>query len=54
VQLAAGTLEGSNVSMVESLVDMITHARQYDLQVKLIQSAESNSRQWDQVMSMTA
>jgi flagellar basal-body rod protein FlgF len=54
VQLAPGALEGSNVSMIESLVDMITHARQYDLQVKLIQTAENNSRQWGQVMSMTA
>jgi flagellar basal-body rod protein FlgF len=54
VQLAPGALEGSNVSMVESLVDMIAHARQYDLQVKLIQTAETNSRQWGQIMSMTA
>lgn len=54
VQLAAGALEGSNVSMVESLVDMITHARQYDLQVKLIQTADDNSRQWSQIMSMSA
>lgn len=54
VQLASGALEGSNVSMVESLVDMITHARQYDLQVKLIQTADTNARPWSQVMSMSA
>jgi flagellar basal-body rod protein FlgF len=54
VQLVSGALEGSNVSMVESLVDMIAHARQYDLQVKLLQTAENNSRGWGQIMSMTA
>jgi flagellar basal-body rod protein FlgF len=54
VQLASGALEGSNVSMVDSLVDMIAHARQYDMQVKLLESAQTNSRQWSQVMSLTA
>jgi flagellar basal-body rod protein FlgF len=54
VQLASGALEGSNVSMVDALVDMIAHARQYDMQVKLLESAQTNSRQWSQVMSLTA
>jgi flagellar basal-body rod protein FlgF len=54
VQLASGALEGSNVSMVESLVDMIAHAREYETQIKLLQSAENNSRQWSQIMNMTA
>jgi flagellar basal-body rod protein FlgF len=54
VLLESGALEGSNVSMVDALVDMIAHARQYDLQLKLIQTAENDARQWSQVMSMTA
>lgn len=54
VQLASGALEGSNVSMVESLVDMITHAREYETQIKLLQTAENNSRQWSQIMNMSA
>jgi flagellar basal-body rod protein FlgF len=54
VQLAVGALEGSNVSMVESLVDMIAHARQYETQVKLLQTAENNARQWSQVMNLSA
>lgn len=54
VQLAPGAVEGSNVSAVESLVDMITHARHYDTQIKLIQSAENNSRQWSQILNMAS
>ncbi|MCW5604398.1 MAG: flagellar basal-body rod protein FlgF [Burkholderiales bacterium] len=54
VQLASGTLEGSNVSVVESLVEMISHARQYETQIKLIQMAENNARQWSQIMNMSA
>lgn len=54
VQLASGALEGSNVSMVESLVDMITHAREYETQIKLLQTAENNSRQWSQIMNQSA
>jgi flagellar basal-body rod protein FlgF len=54
VELAVGALEGSNVSMVESLVDMIAHARQYETQVKLLQTAETNARQWSQVMNLSA
>jgi len=54
VQLALGALEGSNVSMVESLVDMIGLARQYETQVKLMQTAENNGRQWSQVMNLSA
>jgi len=54
VQLAPAALEGSNVSVVESLVEMITHQRHYETQVKLIQSAENNSRQWSQILNMAS
>jgi flagellar basal-body rod protein FlgF len=54
VQLSAGVIEGSNVSMVDALVDMISQARHYETQIKLLQTAETNSKQWDQVMSMTS
>ena len=54
VQLAPGVLEGSNVSMVEALVEMIAHARQYETHIKLLQTAESNAQQWSQLMSMSA
>ena len=54
VQLASGAVEGSNVSAVESLVEMITHARHYETQIKLIQNAENNARQWSQILNMAA
>lgn len=43
-QLAAGYLEGSNVNPVEQMVTMISLARQFDLQTKLITAADANDR----------
>jgi flagellar basal-body rod protein FlgF len=54
VRLTSGALEGSNVSMVQALVDMIAQARHYDTQIKLLQAAETNARSWSEVMSLTA
>jgi flagellar basal-body rod protein FlgF len=54
VRLATSALEGSNVTMVDALVDMISQARHYETQLKLLQTAEANARQWGQVMSMSA
>lgn len=54
VRLATGALEASNVSMVDALVDMISQARHYETQLKLLQTAEANAQQWGQVMSMSA
>jgi flagellar basal-body rod protein FlgF len=53
VRLTSGALEGSNVSMVQALVDMIAQARHYDTQIKLLQTAETNARSWSQVMSLS-
>ncbi len=44
VQLAAGTLESSNVNTAEALVNMIELARQFDLQVRAMRTAEENAR----------
>jgi flagellar basal-body rod protein FlgF len=54
VALAQKSLETSNVNAVDALVSMISLARQYDLQVKLLQNAEGNARQAAQIMSMNA
>jgi flagellar basal-body rod protein FlgF len=54
VRLTSGALEGSNVSMVQALVDMIAQARHYDTQIKLLQTAETNARSWSQVMSLSS
>lgn len=45
VALASGTLEGSNVNVVEAMVSLIENARQFDMQMKMLQNAESNASQ---------
>lgn len=42
VTVASGTLEGSNVNTVGALVKMIELQRQYEMQVKMMKSADDN------------
>ncbi|SPE19392.1 flagellar component of cell-proximal portion of basal-body rod [Burkholderiales bacterium] len=44
VRVAGGTLEGSNVNVVESMVGMIGAARQFELQMKMLSTAEQNEQ----------
>ncbi len=44
VALSVGAIEGSNVNPVEAMVGMISAARQFEMQMKLLQTAEANSR----------
>lgn len=41
-QLQDGALEGSNVNAVESMISMIAAARQFEAQMKMIQTAQSD------------
>ncbi|MCP5161703.1 MAG: flagellar basal body rod protein FlgF [Hahellaceae bacterium] len=43
VRLEPGFLEGSNVNAVESLTEIIALARQYELQVKVMKTADENT-----------
>jgi flagellar basal-body rod protein FlgF len=54
VRIGSGFLEGSNVNVAEAMVDMIAIARQFEMQMKLIQSAQENSRQAAQLLSASA
>jgi flagellar basal-body rod protein FlgF len=45
-RLQSGALEGSNVSAVETMVAMISAARQFEQQMKMLQGAEQRSWQW--------
>ena len=54
VKVAPGTLEGSNVNPVDSMVSMISLARQFEMQIKMLQSADANANKASQVLSMTA
>lgn len=43
VKLVSGFLEGSNVNAVSELTDMLELARQYEMQVKIMQTAKEHS-----------
>ena len=51
VRLLSGTLEGSNVNAVEVMVDMIANARRFEMQMKTVQTAESNDQQANKLLS---
>lgn len=52
VNVVSGALEGSNVNVVDAMVTMISLARQFETQMKLVQSAENNANKASQLMSM--
>jgi len=52
VEVASGALEGSNVSAVQSMVEMISTARQYEMQMKVIKSAEENDQRANSLLSV--
>jgi flagellar basal-body rod protein FlgF len=50
-RLQDGALEGSNVSPVETMVSMIAAARQFEAQMRMLQTAESNEKAATQLLS---
>lgn len=52
-QVQSGALEGSNVSAVETMVAMITAARQFEAQMKMLQTAEADEKAAAQLLSMS-
>ncbi|MDE2297305.1 MAG: flagellar basal body rod protein FlgF, partial [Burkholderiales bacterium] len=48
-----GALEGSNVSAVGSMVAMISAARQFEAQMKMIQTADANEKSATQLLTAT-
>jgi flagellar basal-body rod protein FlgF len=54
VQVTPGALEGSNVSAVQMLVEMISSARQFDTQMKLLQTAEAADHGWSNLLNLSA
>lgn len=51
VKIAAGYLENSNVNPVEQMVAMISLARQFEMQMRTISTAEANDRAATQVLA---
>lgn len=52
VRLIPGMLEASNVQASRALIDMIALARQYEMQVKLMKTAEDNDAAASQLLRM--
>ncbi|MDE2400259.1 MAG: flagellar basal-body rod protein FlgF [Burkholderiales bacterium] len=46
-----GALEGSNVNPIETMISMISAARQFEAQMKLIQTSETNEKAASQLLS---
>jgi flagellar basal-body rod protein FlgF len=53
VKLAVGALETSNVNPAEALVNMISLSRQFELQMRLLRSADDNARAADKLIART-
>jgi len=51
VKVAGGYLENSNVNPVEQMVAMISLARQFEMQMRMITNAETNDRAATQILS---
>ncbi|MBL8423443.1 MAG: flagellar basal body rod protein FlgF [Candidatus Accumulibacter phosphatis] len=52
VTLAPEALEGSNVNSVDAMVRMISLARQFEMQIKMLQTADGNARAATQLLTM--
>lgn len=52
VTVVSGNLESSNVNTVEAMVNMISLARQFDMQMKMLQSADNNAKQASTLLSV--
>jgi flagellar basal-body rod protein FlgF len=50
-RVAAGYIEGSNVNAAEQMVTMISLARQFEMQMKVLTSADANDRAATQILS---
>jgi len=53
VTVVGGALEGSNVSAVEAMVDMISLGRSFETQMSLLKNAENNAAKAAQILSLT-
>lgn len=51
-KLVSGALEGSNVSAVEAMVSMIDVARRYDMQMKVLSTADENAQRANNILSI--
>jgi flagellar basal-body rod protein FlgF len=53
-RLQSGALEGSNVNPVEAMVGMIAVARQFEVQMRMLQNGEANDKSAGQLLSLNS
>ncbi len=53
IRVVSGALQSSNVNVVDSLVNMISLARHYEAQVKLMKTADEMDSQTDRLLQMS-
>ena len=51
-RVQGGALEGSNVNPIEAMVGMIAVARQFEVQMRMLQNGETNDKTASQLLSM--
>ena len=53
-KVASGTLEGSNVNVSDAMVNLISLSRQFEMQIKMLQTADTNAQKADQLLSLNS
>ncbi|OIQ97417.1 flagellar basal-body rod protein FlgF [mine drainage metagenome] len=53
VNVVGGALESSNVNVIDAMVTMISLARQFETQMKLVQNAENNASKASQILTVS-
>lgn len=51
IQVVSGALEASNVNPAEALVNMISLARQFETQMRVLRAAEDNDKSGDKILA---
>jgi flagellar basal-body rod protein FlgF len=54
VALAAGALERSNVNAVSAITDIISQSRHFEMQIRMVQTADQNARSAAQLLNLNA
>ncbi|MDD2740852.1 MAG: flagellar basal body rod protein FlgF [Rhodocyclaceae bacterium] len=54
VKISPGSLEGSNVNVTDAMVNLISLSRQFEMQIKLLQTADQNAQRADQLLSLNS
>lgn len=53
-EVVPNSLEGSNADPIKAMVDMISLARKFDMQMKMLQSADSNAQQATGIITLAS